>query len=590
MKDFQLNELKDIFLQFLLTGQERNDNEIERFLSMLKEQIPLKGITIWKITEQKIYSIESTMDRTVPIHKEVFTKLQHQQIYQIENDYYFNSYPIIIQFHNVNPLWLKTIPDTFLEEVATICFRIFSYLDIKRQQKQETNREKLLIKLTEKIHSTMDKKEVLLNLYNYLQSTYNANSIWFYLSQDEDDLTGAVPISKLDLLQNELAVKTLQTGRFQEVKQNTIQQVYIPLIGKQGVYGFIFMSFLYHHHLRRSDLSFLNKISKAGGHALENAKLYEHLKKVNLDLQLINETSHHLNKSTSLTETVNFVIRQITHSFFAEEVGVILIENKHMNILKECTPFFQKEISQKLIHFVSLKMQKEREGMYIAEMKECPQLPYGSLMAVPMYDGNNYRGLTIALHKKEYAFKFEDFKLFQLFVNHVTLSFFNIRLKEELERLVKTDYLTNLFSRNHLNEMIRDYMMKDMQGAFLLFDLDNFKLINDHYGHQVGDQVLIQVSNIIKQSIRKGDVAARWGGEEIAVYLSGVDGQVGLCVANRIIRNVRIKTSPEVTLSAGVAHWTNQESITLKDLFIKADKSLYKAKEEGKNCAYLNKG
>src|SRR5690606_23007528 len=115
-------------------------------------------------------------------------------------------------------------------------------------------------------------------------------------------------------------------------------------------------------------------------------------------------------------------------------------------------------------------------------------------------------------------------------------------------------------------------------------DIDNFKAINDTYGHQTGDDVLIQVANIIKSSIRDNDIAARWGGEELAIYLPNAPLSSALQVAERIRERVSRKTSPRVTISIGVSQWKQQDMIKgLDTLFQKADQSLYTAKSTGKN-------
>ncbi|MFP3381706.1 GGDEF domain-containing protein, partial [Bacillus sp. SIMBA_069] len=78
--------------------------------------------------------------------------------------------------------------------------------------------------------------------------------------------------------------------------------------------------------------------------------------------------------------------------------------------------------------------------------------------------------------------------------------------------------------------------------------IDFFKTVNDTFGHQVGDEVLIQVSDLIRHSIRDTDIAARWGGEELAVYLPRVDKAMAHTVAERIRECVELQTSPRVTI------------------------------------------
>src|SRR5262249_4275953 len=118
----------------------------------------------------------------------------------------------------------------------------------------------------------------------------------------------------------------------------------------------------------------------------------------------------------------------------------------------------------------------------------------------------------------------------------------------------------------------------------ILVDIDHFKSINDTYGHQVGDDILTQVSRIIRSSIRDGDIAARWGGEELAIYLPQLGLEQTVRVAERLRYRVQTETHPRVTVSCGIADWRlSDERISVESLFYKADMALYVAKHSGRN-------
>ena len=164
---------------------------------------------------------------------------------------------------------------------------------------------------------------------------------------------------------------------------------------------------------------------------------------------------------------------------------------------------------------------------------------------------------------------------------HLALA--NARLRDELEKLVITDYLTKLFTRSYLDGKMQESLENDEQGAFVLIDIDNFKRINDLYGHQVGDEVLQQIADIIRRHLHVNDIAARWGGEEIAVYLPNRTLEDGLELANQLIEEIQKETEPEVTISCGVSCWNQNRKDNPRSLFVRADQALYKAKEQGKN-------
>lgn len=124
--------------------------------------------------------------------------------------------------------------------------------------------------------------------------------------------------------------------------------------------------------------------------------------------------------------------------------------------------------------------------------------------------------------------------------------------------------------------------------SFIMFDIDYFKKINDAYGHATGDGVLKAVAAKIEDGVRRGDIAARWGGEEFAVMLLGASESKSLSKADKIRREIELSSfnnlpGINVTISAGVS--SAMSDITFEEMVKRADKALYAAKESGRNKA-----
>ena len=161
------------------------------------------------------------------------------------------------------------------------------------------------------------------------------------------------------------------------------------------------------------------------------------------------------------------------------------------------------------------KILKDKDSLFIGDLK-LPTIDheshlFKSVMAVPMIQSNVLKGFVLVMNHEPYAFSFETFKLFLSLVHHSTLAFTNTILREELEKMVVTDHLTKLYSRNYLDEKIQESMHVDAGGTFILIDIDDFKSVNDTYGHQIGDEVIVQVANIIKANIRGTDIGVSLG-------------------------------------------------------------------------------
>jgi diguanylate cyclase (GGDEF)-like protein len=164
-----------------------------------------------------------------------------------------------------------------------------------------------------------------------------------------------------------------------------------------------------------------------------------------------------------------------------------------------------------------------------------------------------------------------------------------IRL-EETEYLSMTDPLTGIPNRRKLESILADEARRaarfDRQFSLLMVDVDRFKLVNDVYGHGVGDQVLIEVGERIRRSLRTDlDTVARFGGEEFTVILPETPRDGAMVVAEKVRRAIAATEFPDglsMTVSVGVAS-RPEDGVTPDDLVRAADKALYEAKRSGRD-------
>ncbi|MBO0345752.1 GGDEF domain-containing protein [Roseibium sp. CAU 1637] len=157
-------------------------------------------------------------------------------------------------------------------------------------------------------------------------------------------------------------------------------------------------------------------------------------------------------------------------------------------------------------------------------------------------------------------------------------------LSEAMEA-AHTDPLTGLLNRRGFEARTSEQCM----GSILLIDIDNFKSINDNFGHDAGDDVLIEVSRVLTESVRTSDVVGRYGGEEFIVFLPNSEHRSSSVIAERIRRSVaqKVHIGPRlVTVSVGVA--IGSRSKTIPDLIPKADDAIYRAKREGRNRVVIS--
>lgn len=160
---------------------------------------------------------------------------------------------------------------------------------------------------------------------------------------------------------------------------------------------------------------------------------------------------------------------------------------------------------------------------------------------------------------------------------------------ETLKILTITDPLTKLHNRKWIMDLFRqEYKRTRRDNAKLsvaVIDIDNFKNINDTYGHQTGDAVLAEIGRIIKERIRETDRAGRFGGEEFIILLPNTNNEGATKVAENIRAEVE-RSNPSgihVTISAGIVAYDSASKLTMEEVFKKADDALYASKRGGKN-------
>ena len=171
---------------------------------------------------------------------------------------------------------------------------------------------------------------------------------------------------------------------------------------------------------------------------------------------------------------------------------------------------------------------------------------------------------------------------------------------QKLKQMSITDELTNCYNRRymlgHMTDEIAVAFRYKIPFSIMILDIDEFKLINDTYGHLAGDDVIRGVVRAVKKNLRRSDIVSRYGGEEFIIYAPHTDRPGALSLAEKIRVTVENNTTRisqyrlNVTISIGLIsfnNWSVETSPlekTLEDLLYRADKALYRAKANGRNC------
>ena len=172
------------------------------------------------------------------------------------------------------------------------------------------------------------------------------------------------------------------------------------------------------------------------------------------------------------------------------------------------------------------------------------------------------------------------------------LIFTLIKLKQAFSNLKEVAYVDQLSTllnrrgfRNNIEQVLATYTRIKTPWVILMLDIDLFKKVNDGFGHETGDKIIISISNILRNNIRSSDLVCRWGGEEFVIFLYNTTIQDGEKLAQKyrheISSTIRTPALEPITVSIGIAQASSGES--LDEVIERSDRCLYFAKHTGRN-------
>ncbi|MBM3246436.1 MAG: sensor domain-containing diguanylate cyclase [Candidatus Omnitrophica bacterium] len=214
---------------------------------------------------------------------------------------------------------------------------------------------------------------------------------------------------------------------------------------------------------------------------------------------------------------------------------------------------------------------------------------------VPLKAKDKVNGIILAdnLITKEPITK-DDMRMLIMLANQAGLAIENSQLYEKTLILAHTDSLTELWNHGHFHNILQTEMEKARATrtplTLLAIDIDDFKVYNDFFGHQAGDNILKKLALLLKKQSRKMDYVCRYGGEEFTVILPQTDKREAFLIAERLRENIQnqsfsreeVLPSKQLTVSLGLATFPGDGS-TPSELITASDKMLYQAKKKGKN-------
>jgi diguanylate cyclase (GGDEF)-like protein len=217
-----------------------------------------------------------------------------------------------------------------------------------------------------------------------------------------------------------------------------------------------------------------------------------------------------------------------------------------------------------------------------------------ALITVPLIARGALKGaLNIYRVGDEAEFLDHEFELAKWFGDAAALALDNAQVRARLEHQAQTDSLTGLYNHRYFHERLRSELTRASRThdavAVMMFDIDDFKRVNDVYGHGAGDQLLVQLATLAKETVRGSDVVCRLGGEEFGVIMTSCDAGDALGLAARLTERLRetvFEPAGHITISIGVSQGP-QHAMNPRELVTCAEAAMMTAKARGKDSVVL---
>lgn len=465
------------------------------------------------------------------------------------------------------------------------------------------------------------------HLVNILHQVYSGIHVYLYaqrtldefhrqkLFSNQDHLFETIPV-KVPSIQ-EMMTNRQTKSRFIPNRENAAMfsvapeglaefSILSPIVDEGRISGFMLAIFPFGTNQNEVRLDLFDEVAAAVNSNSITANLLERYKDRSDHLSVMLEVNTHLNVAATKTDFLYEISRfgkyfiqfdravLILHPENTPEYFIIdSIEGDEAGLQQGMSyPVHNSLVSQTIVsghHFIFRQSQQtDVEGIY--RTGDHQGYPYAQVIGFPLAKVKNGPGVLVLEASSEVSIQQSELAIFEMISQSLGAALTRFSLYERLNNYATIDTLTHLYNLRALKQRFEEELARagryQNSLVVLFLDLDKFKMVNDTYGHLVGDFVLKEVSQIIRDSIRTSDIPGRYGGEEFVVIMVNADAEACLASAKRICSAVRDhpfemnETNIKNKISIGLSEFP-RDGETMEALIQSADAAMYTAKRRG---------
>jgi diguanylate cyclase (GGDEF)-like protein len=407
-------------------------------------------------------------------------------------------------------------------------------------------------------------------------------------------VTGAAALKKRPVYVRDVT----KDARYIPFLQSTRSELAIPLMVRDEVVGVLDCLSDQIDFFDGETIDLLTLFSTQASIALENARLYSLEEKRRTQLEAINAIAKQTTGMLDREDLLRRICALILQSFPVDHVAITLLEedklvvHAHQGTLTptiEMGGAFAKDqgISGRALQTGKAVVVKDvtAERGYVAGFAETM-----SEMCIPLVSFGTRLGVMCLESTRLDAFQEADLQPLESVADIVATAVQNANYVEQVKAQANVDGLTGVYNRRFFETRLGEELERagryEKVLSLVMIDIDHFKKLNDEFGHLLGDEVLRQVSAIMKQQLRKTDFVCRYGGEEFVIVAPETSGENALAICEKLRRAIETHAFPgvprPVTISVGLAECP-AHGLTRDEVVKAADSALYASKQAGRN-------